>query len=153
MFDKSFSLDSNVLKSFSLPHGIYNFTIEHVCKGGHTEGCGSNLGTFELKIGNNVIVNQINRLDENTITAYLRYDSTFLTNSLTFSDYIVNLEAKLKNINSIFPDITEYESIGKSADGNYDLYALRISGNLADKTNKPSMKYSSKRIQNNKMQV
>jgi len=138
---RSFNLTSNVIQNFSLAHGVYNFTFEHVCKGGHTDGCGSNLGTYTLKIGDSVITSDTNREDENTISAYLRYDSTFITNSLTFVDYVLNLETKIKNLNELFPNITEYESIGKSQDGNYDIWALRIGSNLSSKLNRPHLRY------------
>ena len=132
------SLDSNVY-NFSVPHGIYNVTIEIECE--HGSACGTNLGEYKITLGDSTIVEQINYTHENTTTIFARYDSTFINSSLTYEDYIINMEEKMKNIVSLFPDISKYYTLGKSQDGNYDLWVIEISGNINKTTGKPFLRY------------
>ena len=131
------SLDSTTY-NFNLPHGIYNITFMINCEHGE---CGTNYGNYKINIGDSTIVNQSNFTKENTTTIFCRYDSTFIHSSLTYEDYILNMEEKMKNINNLFPDLTRYYSLGKSQDGAYDLWVIEISGDLSKTDGKPFLRY------------
>lgn len=131
------NLDSSVF-NFSIPHGIYNITFDTNCE--HTE-CGTNHGNYRINVGDSIVVNQNNYTKENTTTIFARYDSTFIHSSLTYEDYIINMEEKMKNINELFPNISKYYSLGKSQDGNYDLWVMEISGDLSKTKGKPYLRY------------
>jgi carboxypeptidase D len=133
------ALDSSIF-NFSLPHGIYNITFFVDCE--HSS-CGTNYGNYKINIGDSTIVNQNNFTKENTTTLFCRYDYTCLHSSLTYEDYIINMEDKMKNINALFPDITKYYSIGKSQDGVYDLWVMEVSGDINKITDKPYLRYIS----------
>jgi hypothetical protein len=130
-------LDSSVY-NFEVPHGIYNITFMNDCD--HSE-CGTNYGNYKITVGNSIVVNQNNYTKENTTSIFTRYDSTFIHSSLTYEDYVVNMEDKMKNIHGLFPNITKYYSIGKSQDGNYDMWVMEVSGDLSKTTNKPFVRY------------
>jgi hypothetical protein len=130
-------LDSSVY-NFEVPHGVYNITFMNDCDHGE---CGTNYGNYKITVGNNTVVDQSNFTRENTTSLFARYDSTFIHSSLTYEDYVVNMEEKMKNINNLFPNITKYYSIGKSQDGNYDMWAMDVSSDLSKVDDKPFLRY------------